>query len=51
MSFMVQYKDGYGVLKNEEILAANEDAAWDLAEKLLGSENRIQQIWQTSPLS
>jgi len=45
MSFMVQYKDGYGALHNVELLAANIDAAWDLAEKLLGSETVIQQIW------
>ena len=48
MSFMVQYKDGYGALHNEELVAANEDAAWALAEIMLGSENKIQQIWQTA---
>jgi hypothetical protein len=44
MEFMVQYKDAYGVLHNEAILAEDIDAAWALAEKLLGSENRIQFI-------
>jgi len=46
MEFMVQYKDAYGALHNEAIMADNIEAAWTLAESLMGSENRIQQIWQ-----
>lgn len=45
--FMVQYKDAYGALHNEAIIADNIEAAWTLAEALMGSENRIQQIWKT----
>lgn len=47
IDFMVQYKDGYGALHNEAVIAADIEAAWTLAEQLLGSENRIQQIWET----
>jgi len=46
-TFMVQYKDAYGALHNEAIVAGDIEAAWTLAEQLLGSENRIQQIWET----
>jgi len=46
IEFMVQYKDAYGALHNEAIIAADIEAAWTLAEALMGSENRIQQIWQ-----
>ena len=42
--FMVQYKNAYGALHNEVIIANDIDAAWTLAEQLLGSENRIQFI-------
>jgi hypothetical protein len=45
-SFMIQYKDAYGALHNEEVMAEDIDSAWTLAEQLLGSENRIQQIFQ-----
>jgi hypothetical protein len=47
MSFMVQYKDAYGALHNEAILASDIDAAWTLALQLVGYECRIQQIWET----
>lgn len=46
MTFMVQYKDGYSRQQAIEIIAENKDAAWDLAEKMLGSEVRIYQIYE-----
>lgn len=48
MTFVIQYKDGYGSLHNEEILAEDEDDAFDIAIKFLGSENVLQQIWKKS---
>jgi hypothetical protein len=46
LTFMVQYKDAYNALHNEEIKAKDIDKAWTLAEHMVGQENRIQQIWQ-----
>ena len=46
MEFMVAYKDAYGALHNEAVIAADIDAAWDLAIVLVGSENRIQYVWK-----
>ena len=46
MEFLVSYEDAYGDLHNEAIIADDVDAAWELAVALLGSENKIQQIWK-----
>jgi hypothetical protein len=43
--FMVSYKDAYGALHNQEILARDIDSAWKLAMDLVSYECRIQQIW------
>jgi hypothetical protein len=47
--FMVQYKNAYGALHNEAIIAKDIDSAWTLALNLIGYESRIQQIWQVKP--
>jgi len=46
-TFMVQYRDAYGALHNEAVIAADIEAAWKLALDLIGFECRVQQIWQT----
>ena len=46
MEFMVAYKDAYGALHNEVVIAADIDAAWELAIVLVGSEKRIQYVWK-----
>lgn len=46
MEFMVQYRDPYGALHNQALMAADIDAAWELAIVLVGSENRIQYVWK-----
>lgn len=46
-TFMVQYRDAYGALHNEAVIAADIEAAWKLALDLIGFECRVQQIWET----
>jgi hypothetical protein len=46
LTFVVQYKDAYNALHNQEILAKDIDSAWTLALDLIDYESRIQQIFQ-----
>ncbi len=48
MSFMIQYKDGYGALHNVEVLAEDIDQAWKIAEGFMLNTDKVQQIWKTS---
>ena len=45
--FMVQYKDAYGNLQNEIVIAEDIDSALDTwLENVVGYECRLQQVWQ-----
>jgi len=45
--FMVQYKDAYGDLRNECVIAQDEDEAVTLwLENVVGYECRLQQVWR-----
>ena len=45
--FMVQYKDAYGDLRNECVIADDEDEAVTLwLENVVGYECRLQQVWR-----
>ena len=46
LTYMIQYKDAYGILHNTELLARDIDSAWKLALDLIDYESRIQQIFQ-----
>ena len=48
MTFVIQYKDGYGALHNVEVLAEDIDEAWKLAEEFKVSTDKVQQIWKKS---